>query len=75
MPVHDQEATKNVIQYIIIINISYLADQGVPKYLHKILDKYRNQTSDILLINMKGRAYNPYLDVGGLHLVKIHVLH
>ena len=66
IPADDQETTRNVIQYIIIINISYLADQGVPEYFHKQLDKYRKKTSDVLLINIKGRDYNPGLDVGGL---------
>ena len=44
IPVDDQETITNIIQYIIIVNISYLADQGVPKYLHRHLDKYRKKT-------------------------------
>ena len=73
--VNDQEETTTIIQYIILINISYLADQGVAEYLHKILDKYRKKTSYVFLINMKGRAYNPGLDFRGLPLMKIRVLH
>ena len=66
IPMDDQEEKENVIQYIIIINIIHLADQGVPEYFHKPFDKYRKQASDVLLINMKGRAYNLDLDVLGL---------
>ena len=43
--------------------------------MHKLLDKYRKKTSDFLLMNIKERSYNPGLDVGGLPLVKIWVLH
>ena len=53
IPADDQEATSNVIQYIIIINISNLADQGVPNYFHKQLDKYRNQTSNVFIDKYK----------------------
>ena len=69
--VDDQEATTNVIQYIIIINISYLADEGVQEYLHKILDKYRKKTSDVFIDKYERKSLQLGLDVGGLPLVKI----
>ena len=47
-----------MIQYIINVNISYLSDQGVPKYFHKNLDKYRKKTSDVIIDKLQRRAYN-----------------
>ena len=38
-----------MIQYIINVNTKYLADQGVPKYFHKHVDKYRKKKSDVII--------------------------
>ena len=63
IPADDQETTTNVIQYIININTSYLADQGVPKYFHSHVEKYRNQTSDVIIDKLKKESLQPGLDV------------
>ena len=55
-----------MIQYIINVNTSYLADQGVPEYLHEHVDKYRKKTSDVFIDKLKRRAYKPGIDVGGV---------
>ena len=55
----DQEEKENIIQYIIVINISYLADQGVPEYFHKQLDKYRKQTLDVIIDKYKKERLQP----------------
>ena len=50
--VDDQETTTNVIQYIINVNTSYLADLGVLEYLHDHIEKYRKKTLDVIIDNL-----------------------
>ena len=66
IPVDDQEITSNVIQYIINVNTSYLADQGAPEYFHNHVDKYRMQTSDVIIDKLQKESSQPGLDVGGI---------
>ena len=66
IPVDDQETTTNVIQYIINVNTRYLADQGVPDYLHNHVDKYRKKTSDVIIYKLQNESLQPGLDVGGI---------
>ena len=62
----DREKTKNVIQYIINVNTSYLVDQGVPEYLHIHVEKYRKKTSDVIIDKLQKESLQPGLDVGGV---------
>ena len=66
IPTDDQETTANVIKYIIIINIRYLADQGVPKYFHNHVEKYRKKTSNVIIDKLQKESLQPGLDVGGI---------
>ena len=51
--------------YIINVNTIYLEDQGVPEYLHKHVDKYRKQTSEVIIDKLQKDNSQPSLDVGG----------
>ena len=70
IPVDVRETIANVIQYIININTSYLANQGVPEYLHNHVDKYRKQTSDVIIDKLQKESLQLGLDVGGILRLK-----
>ena len=66
IPADDRQITKNVIQYIINVNTSYLADQGVLEYFHNHVDKYRKKTVDVIIYKLQNESLQPNLDVGGV---------